>query len=112
VLKREGGFASQDAAKIAGREDAKKMKNMPQPDKVDVGRILVENIRRKPRGKNSQFVATKLRYLWAAVTKTSLVELASTSATNHSPEYAAYRDCRIKSAIPYGHPCIPCLVFP
>ena len=27
VLKRDGGFATQDAAKIAGREDAKKMKN-------------------------------------------------------------------------------------
>ena len=28
VLKRDGGFPTQDAAKIAGREDAKKMKNM------------------------------------------------------------------------------------
>src|ERR1700730_15527439 len=27
VLKRDGGFASQDAAKMAAREDAKKMKN-------------------------------------------------------------------------------------
>ena len=27
VLKRDGGFPTQDAAKIAGREDAKKMKN-------------------------------------------------------------------------------------
>jgi hypothetical protein len=41
VLKRDGGFATQDAAKIAGREDAKKMKNMRQPDRPDVGRILV-----------------------------------------------------------------------
>jgi hypothetical protein len=41
VLKRDGGFATQDAAKIAGREDAKKMKNIRQPDKPDVGRILV-----------------------------------------------------------------------
>jgi hypothetical protein len=27
ALKRDGGFATQDAGKIAGREDAKKMKN-------------------------------------------------------------------------------------
>lgn len=40
VLKRDGGFATQDAAKTAGREDAKKMKNMRQP-RSDVGRILV-----------------------------------------------------------------------
>ena len=32
LLKRDGGFATQDAAKTAGREDAKKMKNSPQPD--------------------------------------------------------------------------------
>jgi hypothetical protein len=30
VLRRDGGFATQDAAKIAGREDAKKMKNLRQ----------------------------------------------------------------------------------
>ena len=41
VLKRDGGFATQDAAKIAGREDARKMKNSCQPDTLDVGRILV-----------------------------------------------------------------------
>jgi hypothetical protein len=41
VLKRSGGFSTQDAAKAAGREDAKKMKNMHQPDRPDVRRILV-----------------------------------------------------------------------
>ena len=41
VLKRDGGFASQDAAKMAAREDAKKMKNSRQPDRPDVGPILV-----------------------------------------------------------------------
>lgn len=41
VLKRGSGFPTQDAAKIAGREDAKKMRNMRQPDRPDVGRILV-----------------------------------------------------------------------
>jgi hypothetical protein len=41
VLKRDGGFATQDAAKIAGREDAKKMKNMRQLGRPDVGRIMV-----------------------------------------------------------------------
>jgi hypothetical protein len=41
VLKRDGGFATQDAAKIAGRADAKKMKDIQQPDRPDVERILV-----------------------------------------------------------------------
>jgi hypothetical protein len=41
VLKRDGGFASQEAAKTAGREDAKKMKNCLQPDRPDVGTIMV-----------------------------------------------------------------------
>jgi len=41
ILKRIGGFPTQDAAKIAGREDAKKMKNMRQPNRPDVGRIMV-----------------------------------------------------------------------
>jgi hypothetical protein len=41
VLKRDGGFATQDAAKIAGREDAKKMKNLRQPNRPEVGRIMV-----------------------------------------------------------------------
>jgi len=48
VLKRDGGFPTQDAAKIAGREDAKKMKNMRQPDKPDVGTILVGQNAEKP----------------------------------------------------------------
>ena len=41
LLKRDGGFAIQDAAKSAGREDAKKMKNSRKPDRPDVGCILV-----------------------------------------------------------------------
>lgn len=41
VLKRDGGFATQDAAKTAGREDAKKMKNSRQPDRPKVGNIMV-----------------------------------------------------------------------
>jgi len=48
VLKRDGGFATQDAAKIAGRADAKKMKNSPQPDRPDVGTILVGRSAEKP----------------------------------------------------------------
>jgi hypothetical protein len=48
VLKRDGGFASQDAAKMAAREDAKKMKNMRQPDRPDVGRIMVGQNAEKP----------------------------------------------------------------
>ena len=41
ALKRDGGFPTQDAAKFAGREDAKKMKDMHQPDTPDVWRIMV-----------------------------------------------------------------------
>ena len=68
VLKRDGGFASQDAAKMAtrlpdgqGRDDAMKMKNSRQvsgqalqPDrpatagKPEVGRILVGQNAEKP----------------------------------------------------------------
>jgi len=54
VLKRNGGFATQDAAKIAGREDAKKMKNIRQQDKPDVGRILVGQSVEKPTRYSSQ----------------------------------------------------------
>jgi hypothetical protein len=40
VLKRDGGFPTQDAAKVAGREDAKKMKSCRQL-RPDVGHIMV-----------------------------------------------------------------------
>jgi hypothetical protein len=50
VLKRDGGFASQRAAKMAAREDAKNMKNSRQPDRQDVGRILVgQNLEKATR---------------------------------------------------------------
>jgi hypothetical protein len=48
VLKRDGGFATQDAAKIAGRADAKKMKNSRQPNKPEVGTIMVGQNAEKP----------------------------------------------------------------
>ena len=48
VLKRDGGFPTQDAAKIAGREDAKKLRNMRQPERPDIGRILVGQNAEKP----------------------------------------------------------------
>jgi hypothetical protein len=44
VLKRDGGFATQDAAKIAARADAKRMKATRQP----VERILVGQNAEKP----------------------------------------------------------------
>jgi hypothetical protein len=40
LLKRDGGFSTQDAEKTAGREDAKKMKNSHQPDRPDIGKIM------------------------------------------------------------------------
>jgi hypothetical protein len=47
VPRRDGGFATQDAAKTAGREDAKKMRNMRQPGSPDVGNILVRQNQEK-----------------------------------------------------------------
>jgi hypothetical protein len=41
VLKRDGGFALQDEAKMAAREDARKMKNASSVNRSHVGRILV-----------------------------------------------------------------------
>jgi hypothetical protein len=40
LLRRDGGFATQDAAKIAGRADAKQIKNS-QPGGPRVGTIMV-----------------------------------------------------------------------
>ena len=48
VLRRDGGFATQDAAKIAGREDAKKIENSRQPDRTDVERIMVGQNAERP----------------------------------------------------------------
>jgi hypothetical protein len=41
VLKRDGGFATQDAAKTAGREDAKKIKNSHQADRPAGGPAFI-----------------------------------------------------------------------
>jgi hypothetical protein len=49
VLKRDGGFADQDAAKIAARADAKKMRSSSQPDRPDISRILVGQNAEKPK---------------------------------------------------------------
>jgi len=48
ALKRDVGFATQDAAKTAGRADAKKMKTSRQPDRPDVERIMVGRNAEKP----------------------------------------------------------------
>lgn len=48
VVKRNGGFASQDAAKTAGRTDAKQMKNSRQPTRPHIGTILVGQNTEKP----------------------------------------------------------------
>jgi hypothetical protein len=50
VLKRDGGFATVDAAKTAAREDSKKMKSTSKPNRLDVGRIMVgQNTERATR---------------------------------------------------------------
>jgi hypothetical protein len=60
LLKRDGGFASQDAAKMAARDDAKKMKNMRQPDRPaeagrpDVGTILAGQNAEKPASRTGR----------------------------------------------------------
>jgi hypothetical protein len=48
LLRRDGGVATQDAAKIAGRADAKKIKDSRQPDGLNVGRIMVGQNAEKP----------------------------------------------------------------
>jgi len=40
VMKRDGGFATQDAAKTAGREDLTNEKSR-QPDRANLGTIMV-----------------------------------------------------------------------
>jgi hypothetical protein len=50
VLKRDSGFATQDAAKIAGRADTRKMKNSRQPFRPGVGRIMAgQNLEKATR---------------------------------------------------------------
>jgi hypothetical protein len=41
VLKRDGGFATQDAATIAARADAKRLKAVRKPNRPDIARLLV-----------------------------------------------------------------------
>jgi len=48
VPRRDGGFTTQDAAKIAGRADANKIKNYRQSDRPEIGRILVGQNAEKP----------------------------------------------------------------
>jgi len=61
VLKRDGGFATQDAAKVAGREDAKKMKNSREPNRPDVERILIgQNMEKAHAVLNARFTASKV----------------------------------------------------
>jgi hypothetical protein len=48
VRKRNGGFATQDAAKIAARADAKKIKDSRQPGGPTVGTIKVGRNVEKP----------------------------------------------------------------
>ena len=48
VLKRDGGFATREAAATAGREDVREMKAIPKPSRPDVGRLLVGQNMDKP----------------------------------------------------------------
>jgi hypothetical protein len=48
LLKRDGGFVTQAAAKIAGRADAKKIKNTRQPGGPVVGTIMVGQNAERP----------------------------------------------------------------
>jgi hypothetical protein len=70
VPKRIGGFATQDAAKIAGREDAKKIKNSRQPGEPDVERIMVgQNAEQATQYWLQNFIAqrgTRCKYARAA----------------------------------------------
>jgi hypothetical protein len=70
VLKRDGDFPTRDAAKTAGREDAKKMKSSRQPDRSDVERIMVgRNAQKATRYWLQNFIAqrgTRCKYARAA----------------------------------------------
>jgi len=59
VLKRDGRFADQVAAKIAARADAKKMRSSSQPDKSTISRILVGQNAQKPK---RQALPSKVRH--------------------------------------------------
>ena len=48
IVKRKGGFATIDATKTAARENAKRMKNTCQPDRPDIGRMMVGQNTEKP----------------------------------------------------------------
>jgi hypothetical protein len=48
VLKREHGFADQDAAKIAARANARKMKTSPESGRPKVGTVLAGQNTEKP----------------------------------------------------------------
>jgi hypothetical protein len=48
LLNHDDGFPTQDAAKIAGRADAKKIRNNHHPGGPDVGTILVGRNGEKP----------------------------------------------------------------
>ena len=48
VLKRDGGFATKEAAKITALADAKRMKNPPEPVKRTIGKVLVGQNTQKP----------------------------------------------------------------
>ena len=41
VLKRDGGFPDREAATVAAREDARRMKAAPKTVRPDIGRIMV-----------------------------------------------------------------------
>jgi len=63
VLKRDGGFATQDAAKTAGREDAKRIKNSRQPDRPKVGNIMVgQNTEKSTRWRPSSCQLAELGF--------------------------------------------------
>jgi hypothetical protein len=49
VLKRDGGFADQDAAKISARANAKKMGGSSQSDRQNIDRVLVGQNVEKPK---------------------------------------------------------------
>ena len=48
VLKRDGGFATQDAAKTAVHADAKRIKKSLRPGMPDVGTLMVGQNAEKP----------------------------------------------------------------
>jgi hypothetical protein len=81
LLKRDGGFATQDSARIAGRADAKKIKKSHQPGMQNIGTMKVGQNAEMPTRYRSSF------YHLAGRAKLQRREVNSPSLSDKPPRY-------------------------